>query len=73
MEMDVKNMEITNGAKKTEIIMAKTGRVDGSISKNGPIAREDLLWSVLNVDAVSFGKEILHAIMKSCVLKSCLL
>ena len=56
MEMDVKIMEKGNGVKQTETIMAQIGKKFGALlndGRKGGGAEEELLWSVLNVDAVS--------------------
>ena len=51
-KMDVKNMQVWNIVKLMDIIMAQAGNLNGACLKNTLIKKEDLLWSVLNVDVV---------------------
>ena len=58
MGMNVKIMKKINGVKQMEIIMAQTGKKVGTILNIGPIAKEELLWSVLNADVVGFTNRL---------------
>ena len=48
MVMIVKITEKSNGAKKTEIIMAWPGKKNGRTLKSGPIVKEERPWTALN-------------------------
>ena len=72
MEMDVKSMEKGNGVKQTETIMAQNGKKFGALLNDGQKgggAEEELLWSVLNVDAVRKNTFFCHFHAKGYYLK----
>ena len=55
MEIDVKITEKRNGVKQMETIMAQNGKKNGELLNAGPMPKEKLLWSALNVDAVKIA------------------
>jgi len=61
MEIDVKITEKRNGVKQMETIMAQNGKKNGELLNSGPIPKEKLLWSALNVDAVKIAINLMDA------------